>query len=114
MMDRPRVLVRTRDLFFRASVEAGVARAGGVPVASGDCEGAVLESAVTASEEVEHLVASGTEVLVFAPHVESETLRAFRASGAKAVPNSQLEGAVADLLRYLVTESEESDTEHDP
>ncbi len=80
----PLVLVKTRDLFFRAKVEDYVRRGGGTP---------------TRSESYD------TAVLVFGPHVEGLALRELRSAGATSVPNSRLSEAVVELLGYLSARS---------
>jgi len=101
----PRVLVKTRDLFFRAKVEDYVRRSGGTPTRSEPYEGAIMELASTTVDDVQQMTAAGAAVLVFGPHVEGPALKEARSAGATAVPNSRLPEAVAELLGYLSAES---------
>jgi len=70
-----RVLVVARDLFFRSKL-------GGEDV----------EARITA------MVEQGIPVLAFGSHVKPEALRAARALGATAVPNSELEKALREFF----------------
>lgn len=95
-----RVLVLTRDLFFRAKLEAVVRAAGCQPVRDGSAWLAVVELTDDASvERIRALVGAGIEVLAFGSHVRAEPLRAARTAGAEAVPNSQVE----EMLRRRLT-----------
>jgi len=95
-----RVLVAARDLLFRAKVRAVITAAGGEP--TGDdaaCDLAVVEIEAPHWEaRVRGLVARGIPVLAFGSHVHADSLRVAREAGAQAVPNSQLEQALAALL----------------
>jgi len=90
-----------RDLFFRAKL-AAVAAAAGAEVVSGDAPSdlVVLDvEAPGAVERIRGLVEKGVAVLAFGPHVRAELLRAAREAGATAVPNSQVEQALAERIR---------------
>jgi purine nucleoside phosphorylase len=97
----PLVLVKTRDLFFRAKVEDHVRRGGGTPTRSEPYDAVVVELGSMTADEVRQLTAAGTAVLVFGPHVEGTALRELRSAGATSVPNSRLPEAVVELLGYL-------------
>jgi hypothetical protein len=93
------VLLLTRDLFFRAKLEAVIRAAGYEPVPSGGASLAVVELAGdTTVERVRELVARGYPVLAFGAHVHAELLRAARDAGADAVPNAQVESALRRRL----------------
>ncbi len=101
----PVVLVKTRDLFFRAKVEDYVRRGGGTPTRSEPYDAAVIELGSMTADEVQQLTAVGTAVLALGPHVEGPSLRELRSAGATSVPNSRLPEAVVELLDYLSTRS---------
>lgn len=92
------VLLVTRDLFFRAKLEALVELCGYAAVRSGPARHAVLELGPGALEQVRELVAAGTRVVAFGSHVGAEELREARQAGAEAVPNSRVEAAVRTML----------------
>ena len=95
-----RVLLATRDLVFRSKLGAVVAATGAA--VSGDeatCDLAVVELGDSrASERIAGLVRRGVPVLAYGAHVRPELLRAARETGAMAVPNSQVEQRLRDLL----------------
>jgi hypothetical protein len=95
-----RVLLATRDLLFRAKLGAVVAAAGAeVSRDEAACDLAVLElGGPGATERIDELVQRGLPVLAYGSHVQVELLRAARAAGATAVPNSQVEASLRDLL----------------
>ena len=95
-----RVLLATRDLLFRSKLGTVVAAAGGEITKGEDaCELAVIELEVAgAQERIKTLVGRGIPVLAFGSHVKVEQLRSAREAGAVAVPNSQVEEALRDLL----------------
>jgi hypothetical protein len=95
-----RVLLATRDLLFRSKLGAVVAAAGAeVSRDETACDLAVLELAgVGVMERIAELVRRGTPVLAYGSHVQGELLRAARVAGATAVPNSQVEDRLRDLL----------------
>ena len=98
MADRVYLLIR--DLVFRAKLGAVLERAGGIvsrdPTA---CDLGVVDCSAPAWEDaVRDLRARGVAVLAFGPHVEVDTLRRARALGAEAVPNSQVERRLVELL----------------
>ena len=93
------VLILTRDLFFRAKLEAAARAAGAAPVTNGEAPLAVVELSGDAGvQRIRQLVAAGTRVLAFGSHVRADWLRAAREAGAVAVPNSQVEET---LRRWL-------------
>jgi tRNA A58 N-methylase Trm61 len=95
-----RVLLTTRDLIFRSKLGA-VVREGGGELArdEGSSDLVVLDvEAPGAVERIRGLVVRGVTVLAFGPHVRAELLRAAREAGATAVPNSQVEEHLRQLL----------------
>ena len=102
MSDQPAertVLLLTRDLFFRAKLEAVVRSAGREPVSRGAAPLAVLELAGEAAiARIRELAQAGCAVLAFGSHVHADLLRAARDAGAEAVPNSQVEQALRRRL----------------
>ena len=97
-----KVLLATRDLFFRSKLAAVAAAGGAEVVGVGDdvsCDLVVLDvEAPGAAERIRGLVERGVAVLAFGPHVRAELLRAAREAGATAVPNSQVEEQLRQLL----------------
>ncbi len=96
-----RVLLATRDLFFRSKL-AAVVTAGGAELVARDapCDLVVLDvEAPGAAERVRGLVEGGVAVLAYGPHVRAELLRAAREAGATAVPNSAVERVLAEHIR---------------
>jgi hypothetical protein len=96
-----RVLLFSRDLTFRALLRAAAAAAGAdVTQDDASCDAAVVEIDTPAWEaRVRDLTTRGVPVLAFGAHVRPDLLRAARAAGAHAVPNSELDASVAALLR---------------
>lgn len=93
------VLVLTRDLFFRAKLEAVVRAAGAEPVSRGSASLAVVELAGEQTvERIRELTRAGCAVLAFGSHLHADLLRAARDAGAEAVPNSQVEAALRERL----------------
>jgi hypothetical protein len=92
-----RVLVLTADLTFRAKLRAVVEGRGGEVVRDGaECDVAAIEIGVREWEgRVRDLVGRGVPVVAFGSHVRADVLRAARALGARAVPNSEVEQALA-------------------
>ena len=63
------------------------------------CDLAVLElGGPGATDRIGELVRRGIPVLAYGSHVHVELLRAARDAGATAVPNSQVEAQLRDLL----------------
>ena len=96
-----RVLLATRDLLFRSKLGAVVQAAGGeLTRDEGACDLAVMElGGADAEQRIRALVARGIPVLAFGSHVKADALRAAREAGATAVPNSQVEQALAERIR---------------
>jgi hypothetical protein len=95
-----RVLLATRDLFFRAKL-AAVAQAAGAEVTGDEavCDVAVIELGAAAWDaRLRVLAGRGVPVLAFGSHVRPDELRAARRAGAVAVPNSQVEERLSDML----------------
>lgn len=98
--DPRRIYLETRDLIFRSKIRSIVAATGDRvtddPLA---CDLAVVElDAGTDLERLRPMLAAGTPVLAFGPHVLADQLRKARELGAEAVPNSQVEGRLRALL----------------
>ena len=98
------VLIGTKDLFFRAKLEAIVRAAGATLERGGPVSLAVLALDATSPDQVKMFRKQGVAVLVFGPHVDAADLRAARAAGAEAVPNIQVEEALRARLHYLVSD----------
>ena len=96
-----RVLIVTRDLFFRAKLGAVLQGAGAEGVRDESmCDLAVIElGGPDAEPRIRALVARGIPVLAFGSHVKADALRAAREAGATAVPNSQVEQVLAERIR---------------
>ena len=63
------------------------------------CDLAVIElDAPGAADRLRGFVGRGVPVLAFGSHVNADQLRAARAAGAEAVPNSQVEARLRALL----------------
>lgn len=94
------VLLATRDLIFRAKLGAVVREGGGemAPDEKSSDLAVVDVEAPGAMERIRGLVVQGVTVLAFGPHVRAELLRAAREAGATAVPNSQVEQQLRQLL----------------
>lgn len=94
-----RVLVESRDLFFRGKLQAVISAAGAEATRAEPYDLVVIELGKPGVEErIGDLVGRGIAVLAFGSHVDADALRAARASGARAVPNSEVERALGDLL----------------
>ena len=94
-----RVYLLTADLLFRAKLRSVIDVAGGE--LSRDalaCDLAVVEITPAGLEAIGRLVARGVSVLAFGSHVLAAELRAARDAGADAVPNSQVEGRLREML----------------
>ena len=95
-----KVLLATRDLIFRAKLGAVVREGGGEMAPDEKSSDLVVVDveAPGAMERIRGLVVQGVAVLAFGPHVRAELLRAARDAGATAVPNSQVEEHLRQLL----------------
>jgi len=94
-----RVLIESRDLFFRGKLQAVIRSAGAEPVREEPYDLAALELGKAGIEErIRELVMRGIVVLAFGSHVDADALRAARNAGARAVPNSEVENALRALL----------------
>ena len=95
-----RVYVLTRDLLFRSKLRGTVAALGGEitrDASVGDL--AVVELEADAWEQaLQQLTGRGVPTLAFGAHVNAELLRRARELGAEAVPNSQVERRLTELL----------------
>lgn len=95
-----RVYLLTRELLFRSKL-AGVVTAGGAELTrdAAASELGVIEIEATGWEErILEFSGRGVPVLAFGSHVHAELLRRARALGADAVPNSQVEHRLTELL----------------
>ena len=95
-----RVFLATRDLLFRAKL-GGVVAAAGAQVwrEEGMSDLVVLDLADPAAlGRIGDLVQRGVAVLAYGAHVQLDVLRAARAAGATAVPNSEVERRLRELL----------------
>ena len=95
-----RVYLAARDLVFRAKLGAVLASAGAEATRDETaCDLAVLDAeGPDVPARIRGFVARGVPVLAYGPHVRAELLRAAREAGAVAVPNSQVEATLRDLL----------------
>ncbi len=95
-----RVFLATRDLLFRAKLAAVVeANAGAITHDDAVCDLAVVETEIPgAADRIRGFIGRGIPVLAYGSHVGAELLRAARAAGATAVPNSQVERRLGELL----------------
>ena len=94
------VFLGTRDLLFRSKL-AGVVAAAGAELTRDEaaCDLAVLEiEQAGLTHRIATLAARGTPVLAYGSHVRADLLRAAREAGATAVPNSQVEERLRELL----------------
>ena len=96
-----RVLLAGADLLLRSKLAGVVDAAGGeITREEAQCDLAVVAiEAPGAQDRVKEMIARGVAVVAFGPHVRADLLRAAREAGATAVPNSQIEHTLADLLR---------------
>jgi len=90
-----RVLVETRDLFFRGKIQE-IVRAGGAEVTRNEpYDLAVVElGKAGVHDRIRGLVERGVAVLAFGSHLNAGQLRDARTAGARAVPNSEIESAL--------------------
>src|SRR5213592_4212365 len=97
------VFVATRDLFFRSKLARVVVAAGAeLTRDEAACDLAVLEIEPAGStDRIATLAARGTPVLAYGSHVRADLLRAAGEAGATAVPNSQVEERLRELLETL-------------
>ncbi len=100
-----RVLVETRDLLFRSKLAATVTAAGGeVTRDVAACDVVVVDlGPPDAMERIRSFVARGVPVVAHGSHVRTDALRAARQAGATAVPNSQVEQTLSELVRGRTT-----------
>jgi hypothetical protein len=94
------VYLLTRDLLFRSKLGAVIAHAGRTASRSPTgCGFAVVDLTLPDWETaVRELRAHEIPVLAFGSHVDADALRRARALGAEAVPNSQVERRLSELL----------------
>ena len=94
------VFLGTRDLLFRSKL-ARVVAATGAELTRDEvaCDLAVLEiEQAGLTHRIATLAARGTPVLAYGSHVRADLLRAAREAGARAVPNSEVEEKLRELL----------------
>ena len=95
------MFLSTRDLMFKGKLRAIVSAAGGDvtrDAAAADLIVVELESE-NWEDRIRDGVARGVPVIAFGSHVDAERLRAARALGAEAVPNSQIEARLGAQLQ---------------
>ena len=98
---RRRVHLLTRDLVFRGKL-GGVVSGAGADVTRDpiQCDLAVVDLEARGWEDaIRDASGRGVRVLAFGSHVNAGLLRRARELGAEAVPNSQVEGRLAELLQ---------------
>lgn len=95
-----RVVVDTRDLMFRAKLRAAAESAGAEVVRDAAAGDLVVLDALSpdAADRIRRWVAQGTRVLAYGSHLAADQLRLARDAGAVAVPNSQVEARLRELL----------------
>lgn len=94
------IYLLTRDLVFRSKLAAVITNAGAtVTRDAAACDGAVVEIGAAQWEaRLQELTDRHVPTVAFGPHVDAAALRQARASGALAVPNSQVESQLQALL----------------
>lgn len=95
------VFLATRDLVFRGKL-GGIVHAAGAEVTRDAAIANLLVIELESDRWVDRVregVARGIPVLAFGSHVDAERLRAARALGAEAVPNSQIEARLGAQLQ---------------
>jgi hypothetical protein len=95
-----RVFIEARDLFFRSKLTTAVQYEGAeVTRDDAECDLAVIELGGPAAEaRIRSFAGRGIPVLAFGSHMVPDALRAAREAGAEAVPNSQAELKLRELL----------------
>ena len=95
------VFIVSRDLLFRSKLEGVVAARGGETTREESaCDLAVVEIEIPGAEDrIRGFVARGIPVLAYGSHVRADLLAAARRAGATAVPNSQIERRLSELVR---------------
>ena len=94
-----RALLVTNDLTFRAKLGSILEGEGYAVTLCGTAPLAVVELGTpNAMARILRLVAAGTRVVAFGPHVQADRLREAREAGAVAVPNSEVERALREEL----------------
>ena len=95
------VFLSTRDLLFNGKLR-GIVSAAGAEVTP-DADAADLIVVELESKKWEDRIRAGVKrgvpVIAFGSHVDVERLRAARALGAEAVPNSQIEARLGAQLQ---------------
>ena len=94
------IYLLTRDLMFRSKLAAVIGNAGATVTRDvAACDGAVVEiGAVQWEARLQELTSRNIPTVAFGPHVDADALRQARASGAIAVPNSQVETRLQAML----------------
>lgn len=95
------VFLATRDLMFRGKLRALVSSAGAEITPTPATAGLLVVELESDHWEdvIRDGVGRGIPVLAFGSHVDVERLRAARALGAEAVPNSQIEARLGAQLQ---------------
>lgn len=102
-----RVCLVTKDLIFRGKLR-GVATAAGAELVGDDTAADLLVVELGTSDwetRIRAAVARGVPVIAFGSHVDVDPLRAARALGAEAVPNSQIEARLGAQLARSAPEA---------
>ncbi len=94
------MFIETRDLFFRSKLATAVTFEGAeVTRDDATCDLAVIELGGPAAEaRVRSFAGRGIPVLAFGSHIVPDALRAAREAGAQAVPNSEVELKLREML----------------
>jgi len=95
------VYLHTRDLMFRGKLR-GVVSAAGAEISRDATTADVLVVELESpqwEDRIREAVGRGVPVIAFGSHVHPERLRAARALGAEAVPNSQIEARLGARLQ---------------
>jgi hypothetical protein len=95
------VFLATRDLMFRGKLRGVVSGAGAnVTDDAAAADLVVIELEAEGWEDwIREGVRRGVPAIAFGSHVDVKRLRAARALGAEAVPNSQIEARLGALLQ---------------
>ena len=95
-----RVFIASRDLLFRTKLEGVVrARGGEATCQESACDLAVVEIDIPGAEDrIRGFVGRGIPVLAYGSHVRADLLSTARRAGATAVPNSQVERRLGELV----------------
>ncbi len=95
------VFLSTRDLMFKGKLRGIVAAAGAETTRDASAADLIVVELESENweEQIRAAVARGVPVMAFGSHVDTGRLRAARALGAEAVPNSQIEARLGAQLQ---------------